>query len=797
MLKEKFHTFLLINILQKKQLMRFFCIFFILIIIPVIISSAIIYYYSNNIIEKEIKKANSNIMDNMITYIDEELQKIKLGIVKFSLDNDLKTTLNIRGFEKAYMSEYKNVMQKLAKLEVSDLEFSEVFIYYFGTHYILSREGLYDFKFYFNKVNKFGNYDTKFWEEYLSHEGDFEIISTQKVSGLLWQAVNKKNMIAIKTSLPFYSAPNAVVVIFIDEEYFRNAVVKYGGKSNTNYTVLSKDGDIITSYGDSAISNTQKLREYMMKYVNIEKGNFKFIDACGAFSVTFNTSPFIKWVYMTAVPFKEISNQSKYIRTVTLYIVAVFVIIGLFTAFWLGKKQYKPIATLVEYLDKLDTGKEKRSIKKDYNEFNFITGQFNKILSANESLENSFSAGMPFLKENLLYRILNGNILSKPEINEELKKYNIEFTENTFKVIIIKFDILNDLVSDNLVCNKQNKEKIQHDFSQIRNKLFHVIFTMLTKRLDCYQVEIDIYNTAYIVNCDEGDDKIIIDICKAITDFFNQDEYQVRLTVGIGSQCYKIEEIQNSFSQAIKATKFRSISRKNEIIIFSDELIGRNKRLFEIFDTDIKAISNSFLSGNYEESINLAHKLLEKCVDENLTYEQLEKIIKILMESVFHIISIKGCKIHNYSIDESDIYEQMASFYSIEEYKQHINEIFTAVGQQLKEQGSTRKDEIVNFMVNYVKDNYSQDIYLESIADELGMSSNYLSHFFKDYMGVSFSDFLGKIRVEKAKEMISTTNKSINSICFEVGYINVNSFIRSFKKFEGITPGRYRDIISR
>ncbi len=789
MLKEKLCTFLNINILQKKQLLKFFCIFFVLIIIPVMVSSAIIYYNSIHIIEDEIKEFNNTVMNNMISRTDEELYKIKLSIAKFSIDNDLKLTLNTGGLKANYVHEYKNVMGKLAKLDNSNLEFSEVFIYYMGTDFILSREGSYDFEFYFNKANKFGDYNAEYWKEYLSFGGDFDIISTQEVTGLLWEMRKQNKMIAIKTSLPFYSTPNAAIVIFIDENCFKNTMVEYGNQGGVNYIVSTKAGDVITRHGESNILNEQKLIEQMKQHLDIEKNNFKYYDENEAFSITYNTAHFVEWVYIAAVPFKEISKQSRYIQSVTLYVVIVFLIIGIFTAFWLGKKQYKPIASLVEYLHKLNIEKEEKFIKKKYNEFNFISNQVDKIVSANESLKNSFSEGMPFLKENLFYRILNGNILSKSEIREELKKYDIEFTKNTFKVIIIKFAVLNGLDY-----NKENKGKGQLEFLKIKNNIFHIISAMFTKNIDYYRVEIDIHNTAYIVNFNENDSGIIMDTCNAVADFFNQDEYQVRLTIGVGSQCYDMDEIQDSFSRAMKATELRTISKKSEITVFNDELAGRNKTLFEIFDANIKTISNSFLSGNYKESRNLSQKMLDKCVEEGLTYNELEKIMYMLTDCLFYIIGIKGYKSCNYALNEKDIYERMGSFYTIEEYKRFVNEIFIVVEQQLKEQGNWRKDKIVNFIVNYVNDNYTKDIYLETIAGEMGMTSNYLSHFFKEYMKVSFSDFLGKVRVEKAKEMIRTTNKPINSICFEVGYINVNSFIRSFKKIEGITPGRYRDI---
>ena len=64
---------------------------------------------------------------------------------------------------------------------------------------------------------------------------------------------------------------------------------------------------------------------------------------------------------------------------------------------------------------------------------------------------------------------------------------------------------------------------------------------------------------------------------------------------------------------------------------------------------------------------------------------------------------------------------------------------------------------------------------------------------FKNRMGVNPSDYLGIIRMEKAKELLKTTLLKVKDVSVAVGYEDEHVFMRRFKKYVGKTPGQYRD----
>jgi two-component system, response regulator YesN len=80
------------------------------------------------------------------------------------------------------------------------------------------------------------------------------------------------------------------------------------------------------------------------------------------------------------------------------------------------------------------------------------------------------------------------------------------------------------------------------------------------------------------------------------------------------------------------------------------------------------------------------------------------------------------------------------------------------------------------------------------IAEQLGMSKKYLSNFFSEQIGISFSNYLTNLRMKKANELLLNTDMKIREISEAVGYRNVNSFVRFYKKHEGVTPGELRKV---
>ena len=92
----------------------------------------------------------------------------------------------------------------------------------------------------------------------------------------------------------------------------------------------------------------------------------------------------------------------------------------------------------------------------------------------------------------------------------------------------------------------------------------------------------------------------------------------------------------------------------------------------------------------------------------------------------------------------------------------------------------------------YILQNYSNSqLTSDSVAINIGLSRDYFLKLFKQQTGQSMSDYLNKIRIEKACEIIKSEKCSLNDVAHRVGYTNTKTFTRAFIKHVGITPGKY------
>lgn len=99
----------------------------------------------------------------------------------------------------------------------------------------------------------------------------------------------------------------------------------------------------------------------------------------------------------------------------------------------------------------------------------------------------------------------------------------------------------------------------------------------------------------------------------------------------------------------------------------------------------------------------------------------------------------------------------------------------------------------VKEIIAYIKDNYGDcSLTMESIAHHIGLNSRYMLKIFKDQTGVLLKDYVLKIRIDRAKELLQSNNMTIDAVARQCGYASSHSFIRAFKRACGVTPGELR-----
>ena len=96
-------------------------------------------------------------------------------------------------------------------------------------------------------------------------------------------------------------------------------------------------------------------------------------------------------------------------------------------------------------------------------------------------------------------------------------------------------------------------------------------------------------------------------------------------------------------------------------------------------------------------------------------------------------------------------------------------------------------------IISYIGERYTTNLTLMEIADKFHMSYKYFSRYFKNTFNTTLSDYIMKLRLERAELLLSSTELSVTEISLQTGFNNISFFIRSFKKAYGMTPLQYRN----
>lgn len=271
----------------------------------------------------------------------------------------------------------------------------------------------------------------------------------------------------------------------------------------------------------------------------------------------------------------------------------------------------------------------------------------------------------------------------------------------------------------------------------------------------------------------------------------------ITLTVSMGKLCHDYQELPDSFHCA-------------EIKIQNKFYENSEKRISSVHQP--ASLTRDNYHSPYYSSLGLPYAL-EQDVSTALKLSDNKKILQAL-DTIYHYIDNENlnisecqrvfsdlynigsltCKINGLIFEEictptitiNDIFSEE---YNLSEFKEFFRNCFLCIASSLK--GKNTDSEYVNQALALIHEKYSSDITLYTTADEIGISSAYLSTIFKQAVGIGFSQYLNQFRIDKALVYLESGKLSLHEVAYHCGYQNYDYFFKVFKKITGQTPGTY------
>lgn len=115
--------------------------------------------------------------------------------------------------------------------------------------------------------------------------------------------------------------------------------------------------------------------------------------------------------------------------------------------------------------------------------------------------------------------------------------------------------------------------------------------------------------------------------------------------------------------------------------------------------------------------------------------------------------------------------------------------------QKMTDANTDETSNTITEIINYVNRHYAENITLEQISRLFSRSNSCISHSFKKQTGLSFREYLINTRIRSAKSLLIYSDLNISEIAFSVGFNDSNYFSNAFKKYTGLSPGKYKKIL--
>ncbi|MDD6069362.1 MAG: response regulator [Clostridiales bacterium] len=264
--------------------------------------------------------------------------------------------------------------------------------------------------------------------------------------------------------------------------------------------------------------------------------------------------------------------------------------------------------------------------------------------------------------------------------------------------------------------------------------------------------------------------------------------FDAKFRLGIGG-IHEIYGLSESYNEAMRSLAYNS---SDSVVHVNDLPILCNYEEDYPIETETLLFKN-IETGNLSKSIYYAKSFFDWMVE---SHGQNVMDIKLkVLEFVLKAENIgfeSGGMVYRFNMRS----EYLQTIMEMQSYQQ-LYEWFEAKISQVCRNILTKKEEstvdIVKKAQLYIEQNYSKDIVLDEVSKELQISPYYLSKLFKKKTGNTFIEYLTSVRIERAKELLRNSSKSMKEICMEVGYSDANYFSRTFKKNVGVSPTEYKE----
>lgn len=577
-----------------------------------------------------------------------------------------------------------------------------------------------------------------------------------------------------------YDRLRGYITVDIDMDAIRAYLSEYTDKNGGYISVVNESGMLFLYSGDESMA------------VDVLKGSsFADIGECALKAkgapyenngMILISSPtlFEGWNLVSVLSEKEYYREtSALIRTIIL-ISLIILAAGLFAAVTFAKRMYNPLRPVVTKLHSIN-----RQNGSGENELRYIDRTISELCNAVSNKDEARRERVASVHHEIMKELVKSKDIEVAELEKRFESIGESDSLSTHYMFLFSFPckVLGKLDDETKLALTYNLTRFLEAGGD--GNLRIMPFDLYNGRVACM--------ISVAEEREHEEEKILSKLRDYVKMTFGMD-----IVVFRSGPVYELSEVHGEFLKLFAAIEYSYFIPYEYMIDLSTMEQSKVRRMTGdkdaqcFFDPCYDDFSEALVSRDNETLRSILEQYREAAMNIAGTKEQMNSISIRYLFLFNHFYRDIMKKSRDY--DDSKLFLEINGLLDVEDFCNWLYSTITDVLKVIKSGSENPTVNVIDLVEKLVKENISEDISLDYVAQRVYLTPKYLSRVFKEEKGINFTQYVNDCKMQAAEQLLETTDKTLEEIILEVGFNSTNYFIKKFKETHNQTPAQYRKI---
>lgn len=760
----------------------------ILLLLVLIIASAMVSSrLSSSAIQKETEYANLLFLNKLNKIVENEIQHMNDALARFCHKN-----LYDENISQKILDPYEQY--KLFD-NINELLENNRYIHSVHLFYNQGEDVFYQTYQHSGRVKSEDFYDMEIYNSYIAENKLSMITGTRFIHPDYTGTGSKEQDYARVFSFINRIPPNTVntqnVVIFnIYSDYLEKLAESSLIPEESKIFVFDSYGEILISYDQQTDSSAQ------LDYGDMAALKSKLADGDSYSMLVGNEKCYVTDIksdtgkrYILMIPEDVVFRQIHVMNRTLIYFSASLLLFGILFSALIDRKFFQPVLDILHHLSSGkaegpeiiaetsvpadEQGGNITNGKRKAKEFRQIESYINTMISKNRDQGKQLESYFLYYRERVIHALMNNDRQTVEMLEDDRLLFNRNY--KCFSLILV-------------YSGRQKSTSTEEEHGETATDYLVGCLTGIIDKLgQVEKITVAPQKTALLL-CMESE-RTASDIARHIRENIMINDSDTGIAVGC--VCASMKHISKSYADA--EGLLQNFSEEQEFQVLDNSII-KERPGYE-YRCPEKNIDEMIEAVRQRDYVILEKQLGSLFQQMRATGVSLKKMKKRALVLIYRICTEAGDALNQRenALFMDNIFDEMESLRTVNALESWMKEMFrNFLYDPYAAADSINNNDLIDKVIGFINTHYMEDIGLNTIADYVYFSPSYLGKVFKEVSGYNFSDYVIKVRMEKAAQLIKCSKAKLTDIMEKVGYYSIQGFSRVFKSYFRCSPGEYR-----